>query len=145
MYALYILKEQTKESKIKNADKLINTFEDLVGLVKNTEVYEQLYKICKLGGTNVIEKFLIALFNTNEQVISIIKNAVADATSCYKITVYDNGKASVLKQSPDRSSFRLKMKQGGQGLDFKFDKGKLVDITLGHKTSQGQWIGYEFH
>lgn len=145
MYALYILKEQTKESKIKNADKLINTFEDLVGLVENTEVYEQLYKICKLGGTNVIEKFLIALFNTNEQVLSIIKNAVADATSCYKITVYDNGKASVLKQSPDNNSFRLKMKQGGQGLDFKFDKGKLVDITLGHKTSQGQWIGYEFH
>jgi hypothetical protein len=38
------------------------------------------------------------------------------------------------------------MNQGGQSLNFEFDKnGNLIDITKGHKTSQGQWFGYEFH
>lgn len=147
MYVLYLLKEQTKDSKIKNSNKLVNTFEGLIDLIKkDKELYDKLYKVCELEGTNVIEKFLITLFNTNDGVLSIIKNAVADATSCYKITVYDNGKASCLKQSPDNGSFRLKMNQGGQSLNFEFDNnGNLVDITKGHKTSQGQWFGYEFH
>lgn len=147
MYALYLLKEQTKDSKIKNANKLVNTFESLIDLLKkDKELYDKLYKVCELEGTNVIEKFLVTLFNTNEAVISIIKNAVADATSCYKITVYDNGKASCLKQSPDNGTFRLKIKQGGQSLNFEFDNNdNLIDITKGHKTSQGQWFGYEFH
>jgi hypothetical protein len=85
------------------------------------------------------------MFNTNDVVLSIIKDAVADATSCYKITVYDNGKASVIKQSSDSNSFKLIAKQCGQGLNFEFDKNdKIVNITKGHLTKQHQWFGYKF-
>jgi hypothetical protein len=153
MYALYLLKEQTKDSKIKNANKIINTFKSLIDLLKKVknkdeeleELYNNMNKVCELGGTNFIEKLLVAMFNTNDVVLSIIKNAVADATSCYKITIYDNGKASVLKQSSDSNSFKLIAKQCGQGLNFEFDKNdKIINITKGHLTKQGQWFGYKF-
>lgn len=151
LYALLLLKNESCETKTSNVNKLVNTFKNLIDLIEtlDKDLYDQLYKICELKGTNVIEKILVLLFNSNEQTINIIKNAVADATSCYKITVNNKTKntaASVkcIKQSPDVNSFRLIAKQGGQGLKMIVKSGKLVDVEIGHKSSQGQWLGYTF-
>lgn len=146
LYTLYLLKEESKDTKNSNAKKLINSFDKLIDLLKNQkDLYSQLHKICELGGTNVIEKIFVCLFNANPKSIELIKNAVGDATSCYKITVNNNGNVKCIKQSPEGNSFRLIIKSGGQGLNLIVKNGKLNDIKLGHKTSQGQWLGYTFH
>lgn len=146
LYTLYLLKEETNNTKISNAKKLINSFNNLINLLKNeNDLYNQLYKICELKGTNVIEKIFVCLFNANTKTIELIKNAVGDATSCYKITVNNNGNVSCTKQSPEGNAFRLIIKSGGQGLNLIVKNGKLEDVKLGHKTSQGQWLGYTFH
>lgn len=146
LYTLYLLKEESKDTKNSNAKKLINSFDKLIDLLKNQkDLYSQLHKICELGGTNVIEKIFVCLFNANTKSIELIKNAVGDATSCYKITVNNNGNVKCIKQSPEGNAFRLIIKGGGQGLNLIVKNGKLNDIKLGHKTSQGQWLGYTFH
>ena len=142
LYALYLLIEESK-TKNSNVVRLVNTFDNLIELIKNQDIYNELHKICELKGTNNIEKILISLFNINKNCISLIKNAVADATSCYKITVNNVGNVKCTKQS-NNGSFRLIYKGGGQGLNLIVNDGKLKDVTLGHKTSQGQWLGYSF-
>lgn len=152
LYALEILKKESKETKISNIQKLINAFENLIELIKSdTDLYQQLHKICELAGTNMIEKIFVCLFNSNPTVVELIKNAVADATSCYKITVKNKTKNSntvkvdCIKQSPEGRSFRLIAKYGGQGLKMIVKDKKLIGVKLGHKSSQGQWLGYTFH
>ena len=146
LYTLSLLKEETSNPKTSNPQKLVTSFEHLIDLIKDEkDLYTQLHKICELAGTNVIEKIFGCLFNANEKTIDLIKNAVADATSCYKITVSNAGKVSCIKQAPEGRSFRLILKQGGQGLKLQVEGGKLVDVQKGHKTSQGQWLGYTFH
>lgn len=151
MYALHTLKQETLK-KAGNAQRLINTYNSLLNIIGidadngdsandiDKSLCNTLTKISTLGGTNVIEKILVCLFNTSNAVIEKIKNAVADATSCYKITVCIDGSASCIQQSPNSSKFRLINKQGGQSLIFTANG----DVKLGHKTKQGQWIGYSF-
>ena len=146
LYALSLLKKETENTRTSSADKLVNTFRNLINLTKkDKDLYTQLSKICDLGGTNVIEKFLVCLFNINPEVIRIIRDAVADAISCYKITVSNNGNVKCTKQSPDSGSFHLMTKQGGQSLKFTIENGKITDVQKGHKAKQGQWIGFTFH
>lgn len=146
LYTLSLLKEETTNSKTSNPQKLVSSFEHLIDLIKGEkEMYSQLHKICELAGTNMIEKIFGCLLNANPKTIDLIKNAVADATSCYKITVSNTGKVSCIKQSPEGRSFKLILKQGGQGLKLHVENGKLVNVEKGHKTSQGQWLGYTFH
>ncbi len=146
LYALSLLKEQCCDSKTSNADRLVNTFSELISLTKkDRELYNQLKKICDLKGTNTIEKFLVCLFNANPTVINIIRKAVADATSCFKLTVNNNGNVTCTKQSPEGGTFRLIAKAGGLSLNFDIEDRKIVDVKKGHKTTQGQWIGFTFH
>ena len=146
LYTLLLLKEETCNSKAGNAKKLVAAFENLINLIKdNEELYSQLHKICELSGTNIIEKIFGCLFNANSKTLDLIRDAVANATSCYKITISNVGKVSCIKQSPEGHSFKLILKQGGQGLKLHVENGKLVDVQIGHKTSQGQWLGYTFH
>jgi hypothetical protein len=145
LYTLLLLKEETCNSKAGNAKKLIAAFENLINLIKdNEELYLQLHKICELAGTNTIEKIFVCLFNANPKTIDLIKNAVGNATSCYKIKVSNAGEAKCTKQSPEGRLFRLVVKQGGQGLNLIVKNGELIDVKIGHKTSQNQWLGYTF-
>ena len=145
LYTLLLLKEEACNSKAGNAKKLVAAFENLINIIKdNEELYSQLHKICELGGTNTIEKIFACLFNANPKTIDLIKNAVGNATSCYKINVSNTGNVKCTKQSPEGRSFKLVVKQGGQGLNLIVKQGKLVDVKIGHKTSQNQWLGYTF-
>lgn len=141
---LSILSKQLKNNSHGNA--LIKTFEDILDDIypnkaDKDDFYDVLNQICKLNGTNTVEKLFVYLFKLSETCMKEIKDIVLKyGFSTIKININTDGTGTFVRQN-ESAHFNIKIKGSGTTLIFKQNKKGDVTVSKGNQGRVGQFIG----
>ena len=147
LYTLNMLEHFCRQDKMKNEPILIETFNELINLVKDSEIYQGLKLISTNKATNIIDKIFCALFNSSNKCMDRIKNVINTVKAQHKITLDDNGNIKYKLQNENLHNLKLYPLHGGKVsaiLIINKDTNLIEDIETKQISSNGQWLGYSF-